>query len=383
LIFHAARKETLTLSYALATIWHERQRFLPGVLAVAFSALLISVQVGLLLGLFTVVSLPIDRSKADVWIGYPGIQSLDLGQPIPETWQSRLAMQPEVERTEPFMTGFVFWNKRVGGPEMCLVIGSRLETDAIGAVAELTPEMRVRLTEPGTIVLDETALSNLGLHGVGDEAQVGGHRVRLVGVIRGYKGLAGSFIFCSLPTARMLLRQSNEQATYLLARCHRPEQAAAVVQRLRTYRNMTAFTRDEFSLRSRMHWLTMTNAGIALGSAALLGLIIGAAVTSQTLYGATAAALRQYAALEALGIPTWRMVAMVLSQSFWVGLAGITLALPTVFLLAQVGELFGARVLLSSWLLAATGAVTMAMALASGVIALRSLRLVEPANLLR
>ena len=30
------------MSYSLATLWHERQRFLPGVLAVAFSALLIA-----------------------------------------------------------------------------------------------------------------------------------------------------------------------------------------------------------------------------------------------------------------------------------------------------------------------------------------------------
>ena len=39
----------------------------------------------------------------------------------------------------------------------------------------------------------------------------------------------------------------------------------------------------EFSLRSRMHWLTKTKAGIALGYAALLGLLVGAVVTSQTL----------------------------------------------------------------------------------------------------
>ena len=371
------------MSYALTTIWHERQRFLPGILAVAFSALLISMQVGLLLGLFTVVSLPIDRSQADVWVGYPGVQSFDLGQPVPATWQARLAMQPEVERSEPYVTGFVFCNKAGGGTEMCLVIGSRLGTDAIGAIAELTPEIRMRLTEPGTVVLDETALPSLGLKGIGDEAQMGGRRVRLVGIVRGYKGLAGPFLFCSLPTARMLLPQMKDQVTYLLARCHHPDQAAAVVQRLRAYPNLTAFTRDEFSLRSRLHWLTMTNAGIAMGSAALLGLIVGAAVTSQTLYAATTAALRQYAALEALGIPTWRMVAMVLSQSFWVGLAGITLALPTVLGLAQLADLLGARVLLSGWLLVTTAALTMTMALVSGLIALRSLRLVEPANLLR
>jgi putative ABC transport system permease protein len=371
------------VSYALAIVWHERQRFLPAILAVAFSALLISMQVGLLLGLFTVVSLPIDSSKADVWVGYPGVQTIDLGLPVPEAWESRLAVQPGVERTEPYLTGFLFWGKSGGGTEMCVVIGSRLGPEAVGAIAELTPEMRVRLTEPGAIVLDETALKSLGLRGVGDEAEVVGCRVRLVGVVRGYKGLAGAYVFCSLPTARLLLRQSRDQVTYLVARCHRPDQAPAVVRRLRAYPNLGAFTRDEFSLRSRLHWLTKTNAGIALGAAALLGLVVGAAVTSQTLYSATAAALREYATLEALGMPGWRMAAMVLTQSFWVGVVGVTLALPTVFGLARLGSLIGARVLLPNWLLVATVVVTMTMAMASGLVALRSLRMAEPATLLR
>src|SRR6516164_6446498 len=52
-------------SYSLATLWHERQRYLPGVLAVAFSALLIALQCGLLLGLFAITSIPIDHTAAD------------------------------------------------------------------------------------------------------------------------------------------------------------------------------------------------------------------------------------------------------------------------------------------------------------------------------
>ena len=35
-------ERSVTLSFSLATLWYERQRFLPGVLAVAFSALLIA-----------------------------------------------------------------------------------------------------------------------------------------------------------------------------------------------------------------------------------------------------------------------------------------------------------------------------------------------------
>src|SRR5437667_12869129 len=93
------------MSYALSTLWYERQRYIPAVLAVAFSCMLIALQCGLLLGLFSITSIPIDESNADVWVGHPDVPSVDLGIPIPETWQSYLAM-PEVERTEPYLEGF-------------------------------------------------------------------------------------------------------------------------------------------------------------------------------------------------------------------------------------------------------------------------------------
>src|SRR6266478_4329630 len=55
--------------YTVSILWHERQRYLPGILAVAFSALLIAVQCGLLLGMFTITSIPVDHTRADVWVG--------------------------------------------------------------------------------------------------------------------------------------------------------------------------------------------------------------------------------------------------------------------------------------------------------------------------
>ena len=78
------------MSYSLQTLWYERQRFMPGVLAVAFSALLIALQCGLLLGLFSITSIPIDGSHADIWVGHPEVPSIDLGRPIPEAWMSYL-----------------------------------------------------------------------------------------------------------------------------------------------------------------------------------------------------------------------------------------------------------------------------------------------------
>jgi putative ABC transport system permease protein len=316
-------------------------------------------------------------------VGHPEVASVDLGRPIPEAWQSYLAM-PEVERTEIFLQGFAYWDKPTGGIELCLVIGSRLGPDAIGAVNNLTPRHRSLLTEPGSIIVDDSEFARLGIEKVGDYAEVTGRRVRVVDTVHGYKSLAGPYVFCSLETARLLLRLLPDQATFLLARCHDSADAAKVVERLQAYpRKLAAFTQEGFSVQSRMHWLTKTKAGIALGCAALLGLLVGAVVTSQTLYAATAASLREYAVLRALGIPRWRMGLTVLAQSFWVGVAGIALALPTVFVLAHFGNEVGARVQLPWQLLAGTVAVTMIMALVSGLAALRSLRLIEPVALLR
>src|SRR5947208_9905966 len=115
------------MSYSLATLWHERQRFLPGVLAVAFSALLIALQCGLLLGLFSITSIPVDHTQADVWVGSPEVLSVDLGQKIEERYISRLSMQPEVKDCEIYLQGFAYWSKPAGGSELCMVIGSRLD----------------------------------------------------------------------------------------------------------------------------------------------------------------------------------------------------------------------------------------------------------------
>src|SRR5438552_9443326 len=141
------------MSYSLATLWFERQRYLPGVLAVAFSALLIALQCGLLLGLFSITSIPVDHTDADVWIGSPGVVSVDLGGPIPESFSSRVASQPEVSFSELYNQGFAYLSKAHGPRELCMVIGSRLDKDALGLLDQLQEreDLSNLLTERGTI----------------------------------------------------------------------------------------------------------------------------------------------------------------------------------------------------------------------------------------
>jgi putative ABC transport system permease protein len=146
---------------------------------------------------------------------------------------------------------------------------------------------------------------------------------------------------------------------------------------------MTAFTSEDFSFTSRWYWLTRTKAGLALGYAALLGLLVGALITAQTLYAATMASAKEFATLLALGIPRRKIYGMVMAQSVWVGLLGVALSLPVVYGLARVAEAAGARVVFRWDVMACASAVTLMTAILSGAFALRSVRRIEPLSLLR
>jgi putative ABC transport system permease protein len=377
------------MNYSLATLWHERPRFLPGIGAVAFSAVLIALQCGLLLGLFKITSLPVDHSSADVWVCSPEVLSVDLGRPIPLWMMSRVAGDPRVKSMETYYQAFASWIKPDGGSQLCIIIGSSLEEDSMGAIHELTPEMRDALTEPNSIVVDSSERKSLGIDGVGDYAEINKVRVRIVGETKGLKSLAGPYVFCSRPTARLLLRNmtARDTTTYYLVRCHDKSNAPALASDLneefKERRDMTVMTQDKFSIRSRMHWLTKTKAGIALGYTALLGLLVGAVVTSKTLYAATAASAKEYAILLAMGIPRRKVTMTVLVQSFWVGLFGITFAYPVVHGFAYLGKYLGVQIPLPWEILTIAGTVTMVMSMLAGLVALRSVRRIEPMDLLR
>lgn len=365
-------------------LWKERHRYLPAVLAVTFSAVLILMQFGLLVGLFSLTSIPIDQSEADLWVGHPAVVSCDLGRPIPEHWLGRVACQPEVSHVEECVQTVVILSKPGVRSELCLFMGTRLDDDSLGAIHGLTPQLRRKLSEPGGVVVDEADLDRLGLDGVGDVVDAFGKRVRVVGLMRGAKALTMPLVYCSLETVRSVsLNIGSDQIVYVLARCRSPSSARTVAHRLRSDYRMTAFTQAEFSRQTRWYWLTRTRAGLSTGWTALLGLLVGSVITSQTLYAATSAYRREYAVLRALGIPRWRLGWSVLTQGFWVGCAGVILAIPLSLGLSQLAGVVGVKILLPLELFAVATGVTLSMAMVSSLLALRSVWRIEPAELLR
>lgn len=379
------------MPYAVIILWRDKGRYYPAVLAVAFSALLIAIQGGLLFGILDCVSVPIDYARADLWITTSDTESINQSRPIPKSWLLRLAGRPEVVRTEDYILASGHWHKpNMGSSEVCILVGSRLDKDSLGVVRQIPDELRARLAEPGTIVVDEGDLPVLGLkRGVGEVAEINGKRVRIVGTIRSIQGLDFAWIYCSLETAREVLPQfaaNRDQMQFGLASCHSPEEAEALARELReTYKEekMGVFTRSEFSRRVRHYWLFRSKGGVVLVLTLVLASFVGIVITRQTLYAAALAAKREYAMLDALGIAREQLVGLVMAQSFWIGMIGFAIAGPLMFLISTAAQLVGARVLFDFWLVALTVAMTMGVALWSGAGTLKLLRDVDPAMLLR
>lgn len=370
--------------YAVNTIIRETSRFGPAIVAVSACAMLLMVQISLFLSAMTYVSKPITAAQADLWIGHGDALWYDGGRPIPQRWVTRVASMSGVASTEYYMMGTAFLQKPAGGTEMCTVVGVSIQPDSLGAAHVIPTALRSRLRRPGAVAADASEVARFGFEKFGYGGEVSGRSVYYVGATHDFKRWTGPYLFCSLETARQLLPGTRpSQTTYILVRCRAPGEAGAVAAELRReFPSMAVYTREEFIRQTQVHWFTRTKAGMMLMFVTAISSVVSLFVTSQTLFAATAAARHEYAVLDAMGIPRRKIAGAVLWQSLWVGLIAAVLGAPASYVVSTLLDVAGVPSRFDPWLIVVGAAMTITVAPISGLVSLRSLRLIEPAELL-
>jgi putative ABC transport system permease protein len=373
-------------SLARAILIYEWRRFFPAVLAVAFAGLLVLVQFGLLLGMFSAVSVYIDRSSADLWVGFPGTPSIDQARPIPEKVENQLRMDPDVTHVERYTWTLADWKRPCGGRLSATLIGITSEADSMTFSRLLSPHLKQLLLDPGNVLVDESDLGKLGVK-VGDYTELQGKRIHVAGTVRGMRSIGGVNVISSLTTARTINKHLQDNAIdYFLVKISDPTQAEKVRDRLQpsgSFQQYQVWTAKEFANQSIAYWLFESGAGGGFMFSSLLGFIVGVVITSQTLMAAIVSALREYATLRALGVSSRSLSAVVLEQSFWIGVTGLCIATLVSVLIAA-----GAEALYVNFTIPPAAAMTvlllvMAITLLSGLSALRALNRADPFVLLR
>lgn len=398
------------VSLARATLVYEWRRFLAAVLAVAFSGLLVLVQLALLVGMFGTVAVYIDESNADLWVGFAGTQSVDLGKPFNAQVETRLHIHPAVADVEPFIFAQTDWRTPKGANLYAYLLGIDPAADAMAFAKVLPPTTRALLLEPMTVIIDEADREKLGItlddsagsiagnttasttgtaSTVSNFAEIGGRRVKVVAAVTGLRAIGGVNIVTSLSSARTIdgsAARERQQVSYFLLRLTPGADAETVRGELTPPGQVKPFqvwTAAEFSRHSQLYWLTESGAGAGFAFSTLLGLLVGIIVTSQTLMAAITASIREYATLRALGVARASLRAVVLEQSFWIGIAGLALTAGLSVLIAAIARAAFVAMVFPVWAIALTAALILIIALGSGLLALRALGRADPVALLR
>ena len=375
------------VALARKTLIYEWRRFLPAMLAVGFAGLLQLLQIALVLGIFGSTSLYITGSSADVWVGYPGTQSVGSGRTIDADVESRILMDPAIQRVEPYIWVDGDWRgPRDTGGVSVFVSGIDPRPDGLMFSKALPADLRARLAEPDAVVVDRSALDQLGVD-IGQTATINGHQVRVVGVSSGLRALGGVNVLCSLDTARQLDDDPADVGpTYLVAKLHDPHQANAVAVRLRgdkAFGPYTTWSAKNFARISVRYWLFDTGAGAGVLFLAGIVFLVGAVITSQTLIAAVNGSMREYATLNALGVGVGALRKVVLEQAFWVGALGLLGAGLLGIVLMLLARSQDVPVVLNVPAALACIILVMGLAAVSGLAAMRSMRRADPATLLR
>ncbi len=376
------------LSLARSSLRHEFHRYVPAILAVAFASLLLLIQMALLLGLFGIVTSVIDRSAAQIWLTCPRLASFDQGTDIPARSALALKALPAVAATEE--VEMLNASVRIPGGAMIptTVIGYDLRPHSFVMPAAFRPALAEALHLPGGVVVDMADADKISAK-IGTVLEINGVRAPVVGFTRHFRGVGGVYLFTSIESARRFSGNGIEvpaMTTFVAAKLHDPalaQQVRDAVQPSSPNRTFDAWTSQDLSRHSQLYWLFETGMGVGVLFSALIGVVVGVVITSQTLRGIILASLKEYATLRAMGVSVASLRKIVLELAAWIGGLGLVVTAVVAAALAVIADRSSVSLDFPWWTIAITIVFTFAVAFASGFIALRVLYTAEPSELLR
>ncbi|HEV3344955.1 MAG TPA: FtsX-like permease family protein [Pirellulales bacterium] len=371
------------LSFALKTLISDRGKLLTGLAGVVFSLVLISVQGGLYLGLMRKASVLIDHCAADVWVGPPMVEDVDLAQEISEVWVDRLRGIRGVESARPYIIGKGIASLANGHMEDVWLIGSE-PSSMLGTGWAFVEGSAAELRRPDGVSFDDVDAAKLGHPHVGDWLEINGHRAQIVARTHGITGfITMPYLFTTLENARRMAHITPGACSYFLLTLRpdadRRDVLAAIRRRVP---EAAVYTPDEFARISRDYWMKRTGIGVSFGASTVLGLLVGLMMVGQSLYALALDHLDEYATLKALGALDRHVCGVILAQASAIAVVGSLTGLCLVAAIRQFWNSPLAPVYIPPSLMGLAVVTVVAICLAASLLPFARIRRIDPAIVL-
>ena len=370
---------------ARRNLFHDRIRFAVTLTGIVFALVLITIQFGLFLGFTTTTSNNIDRSKADLWIVFHGVGYFDTGRMFSERKFYEVLSVPGVQQAEKYIQNFAYWKKTDGGVENVQVIG--FHPGGLGEPWNIVEGSVLDVKLEDGVIVDDLYKEKLGVRKIGDRVEIGEHRARVVGFTHGIRSFTTSpFVYTSFKNSLNYTRPEarEDQLAYILVKAAPGFTPDEVLENLRArVKDVDIYTKAEFSRRTRFYWMFTTGAGLAVLTAALMGLVVGVAVVAQTIYAATMDHIREYGTLKAMGATNGYLYRVLIEQAVWSAVLGYGFAMIAAYFIVQGSEKGGALILMPVAMKIGMLLLAVFMCITAALVSINKVTRLDPAMVFR
>src|SRR5262245_48979319 len=357
---------------ARRNLFHDKLRLAVTLTGIVFAIILIVVQMGLFIGFTFTTSGLIDHSGADIWVASKGVPYLEAAVPFSERKLYELLAIPDVDQAEKLIVRLIAWKRNDGAQEGIVIVGFNPEANFGGpwnVVKGASGEAAVR----DAVFIDDLYRRKLGINDLGDRAEINEVRARIVGFTKRIRSFTTSpYVFTSLQNALRYTQLEDDQTTYILVKA-KPGANIRQLKRAIQARvsGVDVYTTSEFSRRTRVYWMFTTGAGFAILIAAMMGLIVGVVVVSQTIYAITMDHAKEFGTLKAIGASNGYVYLILIRQAVWSALIGYVLGITASYGIVWISRDSGVSILLPWQLALSVFGLTITMCVAAALVSIK------------
>jgi putative ABC transport system permease protein len=369
---------------ARRNLFHDKIRLAVTLTGITFAVVLVVVELGLFLGFSTTTSSLIDRSQADLWVASRHVPYIEQGAPFSERKLYQVRATPGVASAEKYIARFASWKRPDGGHESVQVVGFNID-QSMGGPWNIVSGSVADLKAPDAILVDDLYWKKLGITRLGQVFEINGYRARVVGTTHGIRSFTTSpYIFTTFKNAQDFTNLREDQTVFILVRALPGEN---LIELQRTLENrlldVDVLTTSQFSNMTRSYWMFTTGAGVAVLLAAVLGLVVGIVVVTQTIYATTMDHLREYGTLKAIGAPNSYVYRVILQQAGMSAVMGYAMGIGVSLFVVHGAQQGGAAILLPWQMALAIFGLTLVMCGVAAAVSINKVTTLDPAMVFR
>lgn len=396
---------------AWLSLVHHPGRLAVSTAGVALAVVLMLMQVGFRQGMFDSQAALITQLNADLVLINNHKEMLNVGEAFPRSRLRQAAGVAGVRAAYPVYMERIRATWRSPGSRSARAIRVIAFDPADPVFRFPQPELHARaLQRPDTVLFDTRSREYFGDPRPGTTAELAGRRVEVVGTFElGTDFLSDGSVIVSDQTFLKLFpdapvrrrapdgdtpprdtpprrdaRSRLNQVDIGVLQLEPSADPRQVQARLRAILpgDVLVMTRPEYERYEKTYWQENTAIGYVFALGTAVGFLVGSVICYQILYTNVATHLPQFATLKAIGYGDAYLVGVILQQAVFMALLGFVPAVAASWCLYNaVGALTGLLMKLTVLRLVLVLALTVAMCMVAGILAVRKVLQADPAEI--